>query len=291
MVMRPDAFDITTPRGDQSPRSGDDEIRRIKEYTQNAWNDIHQSEGVGVQRRAGFFTDLTATGAVNGNLVGDVTGNVTGNASSATALETPREIGGVSFDGSANIDLPGVNMIGNQSTTGNAATATAWATPITFNLTGPVTGTAMIDGSGPVSIATTLTSTVTTGQTFTGQQTFSGGVSMASALTFTEAGSIALPDDSVDSQHIVDGAVDNVHISGMAASKLTGNFPAINAGTNNITTTGTITGNSVVIGGITFTVASGFTTISNGATVLARMSNSSGDVEFRGNVTANSDFS
>ena len=47
-------------------------------------------------------------------------------ASVATAakLTTARTIGGVSFDGSANIDLPGVNATGNQNTTGNAATAT-----------------------------------------------------------------------------------------------------------------------------------------------------------------------
>ena len=48
----------------------------------------------------------------------------TGNANTATTLETARTIGGVSFNGSANINLPGVNTTGNQSTTGNAATAT-----------------------------------------------------------------------------------------------------------------------------------------------------------------------
>ena len=36
---------------------------------------------------------------------GDLTGNVTGNADTATALETAREINGVSFDGTANITL------------------------------------------------------------------------------------------------------------------------------------------------------------------------------------------
>ena len=51
----------------------------------------------------------------------------TGNAATATVLATARTIGGVSFNGSANIDLPGVNTVGNQNTTGNAATATALA--------------------------------------------------------------------------------------------------------------------------------------------------------------------
>ena len=46
------------------------------------------------------------------------TGNLVGNASTITTLETARTIGGVSFDGSANINLPGVNQEGNQDTTG-----------------------------------------------------------------------------------------------------------------------------------------------------------------------------
>ena len=50
---------------------------------------------------------------------GPLTGNVTGNADTATTLQTARTIGGVSFNGSANIDLPGVNTSGNQSTTGD----------------------------------------------------------------------------------------------------------------------------------------------------------------------------
>ena len=63
-----------------------------------------------------------------GNVVGNVTGDVTGNAATATALETARNIGGVSFDGTTDINLPGVNQDGNQNTSGNAATATALET-------------------------------------------------------------------------------------------------------------------------------------------------------------------
>lgn len=51
-------------------------------------------------------------------------GSITGNAATATKLQTARTIGGVSFDGTANINLPGVNTTGNQNTTGNAASAT-----------------------------------------------------------------------------------------------------------------------------------------------------------------------
>ncbi|HID9068061.1 TPA: tail fiber protein [Enterobacter kobei] len=55
-----------------------------------------------------------------------------GNAVSATKLQTSRTIGGVAFDGTANINLPGVNTGGNQSTTGNAASATKLQTARTI---------------------------------------------------------------------------------------------------------------------------------------------------------------
>jgi len=45
-------------------------------------------------------------------------------AETAARLSTTRSIGGVNFDGSGNINLPGVNSTGNQNTSGNAATAT-----------------------------------------------------------------------------------------------------------------------------------------------------------------------
>ena len=66
----------------------------------------------------------SGTDGTDATFTGDVTGNLSGNAATATALETARTIGGVSFDGTANIDLPGVNTAGNQNTSGNAATTT-----------------------------------------------------------------------------------------------------------------------------------------------------------------------
>ena len=76
-------------------------------------------------------TDVLS-GTFSGNITGNVTGNTsgssgscTGNAATATALETARNIGGVSFDGTGNINLPGVNTAGNQNTSGTAAVATA----------------------------------------------------------------------------------------------------------------------------------------------------------------------
>lgn len=87
-------------------------------------------------------TFAQVTGSVLGNVVGNVTGNltgaVTGNASTATtaaALTTARNIGGVSFNGSADINLPGVNATGNQNTSGTAATASYVAFANVENLT------------------------------------------------------------------------------------------------------------------------------------------------------------
>ncbi len=59
-------------------------------------------------------------------VVGTLNQDTTG---SAATLTTARTIGGVSFNGSANIDLPGVNSVGNQNTTGTAATVTTAAQP------------------------------------------------------------------------------------------------------------------------------------------------------------------
>ena len=102
---------------------------------------------------SGNFNAGTITAALTGN----VTGDVSGNAGTATILQTARTIGGVSFNGSANINLPGVNTAGNQNTSGNAATATKWATGRTISLTGDVTGTSgSFDGSGNLSFATTI---------------------------------------------------------------------------------------------------------------------------------------
>ncbi|HFF2798031.1 TPA: tail fiber domain-containing protein [Escherichia coli] len=81
------------------------------------------------------------------NASGGITGSLSGNASTATKLQTARTIGGVAFDGSANINLPGVNTAGNQNTTGNAATATKLQTARNIN-------GVKFDGSGDININT-----------------------------------------------------------------------------------------------------------------------------------------
>ena len=88
-------------------------------------------------------------------------------------LKNARTIGGVSFDGTANINLPGVNAAGNQNTTGNADTATKIASITNTNivqlagdqtLTGTKTFSETIVGSVNGNSATTSETTITSGQ-------------------------------------------------------------------------------------------------------------------------------
>ena len=114
-------------------------------------------------------TTITANTGFTGDLTGDVTGDVTGTATTATnavQLQTARNIGGVSFNGTADINLPGVNATGNQDTTGNAATATALANPRTI-------GGVSFNGTGNINLP---------GVNATGNQDTSGNAATATAL-------------------------------------------------------------------------------------------------------------
>ena len=73
-------------------------------------------------------------------------------ATYAMKLKSNPSIGGVQFPGTANIDLPGVNIAGNQDTTGNAASATKLATARTI-------GGTSFDGTGNI-VPATATNTV-----------------------------------------------------------------------------------------------------------------------------------
>ena len=120
-------------------------------FAQNATG-INTSTNVGIGTTTATSA-LTVTGS--GKFTGIVTattfsGALTGNASSATALQTGREIGGVIFDGTGDINLPGVNAAGNQDTSGTAAYATLAA-----NASG-LTGTPSISVS-VVSASSTIT--------------------------------------------------------------------------------------------------------------------------------------
>ena len=140
-----------------------------------------------------FIPDATNTSEVFSGTAGDIQatnfrGALIGNATTATTLQTARTIGGVSFNGSANINLPGVNTTGNQNTTGSAATLT---TARAIQVSGAVTGTANFDGSAAINIVTTATADPTL--TLAGDATGSA--------TFTNLGNATLTVAIVDNSH------------------------------------------------------------------------------------------
>ena len=91
------------------------------------WSNFDGVTGITTTKKVKIQNDLevtgvtTSTGGFEGNLEGNVTGTVSGNAGSATVLAASRNIGGVAFNGSGDINLPGVNQAGNQNTSGTAA--------------------------------------------------------------------------------------------------------------------------------------------------------------------------
>ena len=201
--------------------------------------------GINIGQAVETTSDVTfnsVAAALTGNVTGNVTGDVTGNAGTATALETARNIGGVSFDGTASINLPGVNTTGNQDTTGNAATATAWETGRTISLTGDVTGSVTgVDGTGNASIATTIAAnSVALGTDTTGD--YVSTVTSGNYLTGGTTGECSTPTLNVD-------ATPTNTASKVVARDASGNFSAGTITVANVTVSGTVDGRDVSVDG------------------------------------------
>ena len=187
---------------------------------------------------------------VFGNLTGDVTGNIsgssgstTGNSATTTALANARNIGGVSFDGTANINLPGVNASGNQDTSGNAATATLLATARSI-------GGVSFNGSADINLP---------GVNAEGDQNTTGNAATATtAAAWTTARTLSFTGD-VTGTGSVDGSGDVATALTIAANSValgtdtTGNYMAQVSGGDGITvshsqgegSTATITGTAI----------------------------------------------
>ena len=166
------------------------------------------------------------TGFTSAALSGDVTMANTGAVTvgtlnqstlgSAATLTTPRTIGGVNFNGSAPIDLPGVNVAGNQATSGLAATATlaveaTSVTAVANNSANETVYPTFVDGAtGTQGLetdtglnynpSTGLLSAV--GLTLSGDLTVNGTNTIINSTTLTvddkniEMGSVATPSDT-----------------------------------------------------------------------------------------------
>ena len=128
--------------------------------------------------------------------------SISGNASTATTLQNARNIGGISFNGSANITLPGVDSIGNQDTSGKAATATALATARNI-------GGVSFDGSAGIDLP---------GVNSTGNQDTSGKAATATALaTARNIGGVAFDGTAgIDLPGV--NSTGNQNTSGLAAT-------------------------------------------------------------------------
>tara|TARA_R100001591_G_scaffold43624_1_gene54733 strand:- start:132 stop:2114 length:1983 start_codon:yes stop_codon:yes gene_type:complete len=166
-------------------------------------------------------------------------------ASTAATLATARNIGGVSFNGSANIDLPGVNSSGNQDTSGNAATATTLETART------IAGVSF-DGSANISLNNNA---ITNG----------AGYITGSSLNASNLSSGTIPDARFPSTL---PAVDGSNLTGISAGATGGGSDEIfYENGQNVTTNYTITngknamsaGPITIDSGVTVTVGAGET--------------------------------
>ena len=153
----------------------------------SALTGIAVTDNIRTNTNATFLQNVNVSGTTTattfiGNLTGNVTGDASGNAGTATKLATARTIGGVSFDGSANVNLPGVNADGNQDTTGNAATSTlaVSAQGLTGSPSITITNVNAVDAiiSGNLSVAGTITSLDQNDISVTGIMTASAGVDL-----------------------------------------------------------------------------------------------------------------
>jgi len=220
-----------------------------------------------INANGGVTGDLT--GDVTGDLTGDVTGNVTGNvsgtsgsttgnAATATKLATARTIGGVSFDGSANINLPGVNASGNQDTSGNASTATVATNA--QGLTGtPNVAVGNITVTGDLTVEGTTNSQTSTDTTVTGILTATslnvGSTATGIGVTLNQGGGvysgiITASSFTGDGSGLTGVAsTDNINTSTpatMASINATGIVTASGGFVGNVT--GTLTGASAIVG-------------------------------------------
>ena len=198
----------------------------------------------------------TITGTFVGNITGNVTGNTsgsagscTGNAATATALATARAIGGVNFDGTAAIDLPGVNTAGNQNTSGTAAGLTG-----TPNITVGVVTAASLDISGNVDIDGTLETDALTIDGVSLAETIADTVG-AMVGSNTETGITVTYNDSDNTLDFVVGTLNQSTTGNAATATALATARAINGvnfdGTADITVTaaaGTLSGNTLASG-------------------------------------------
>jgi microcompartment protein CcmK/EutM len=221
----------------------------------------------------------TTTGFSYGNLklgtiIGALTGDVTGNASTATILATTRSIGGVNFNGSANINLPGVNSAGNQNTSGSAATLTTARTigGVSFN------GSANINLPGVNSAGNQSTSGLAATATLAADATTLATARTIGGVSFDGSANINLPGVNTAGNQATSGlaatatvlatprAINGVNFNGSAPITVTAAAGTLSGDTLN---SGVTASSLDRVGALsTGTIAAGFGNIDNGSSTL-----------------------
>ena len=205
------------------------------------------ADTIGTMVTSNTETGITVTYDDNDNtldfVVGTLNQNTTGNAATATTLETARTIGGVSFDGSANINLPGVNASGNQDTSGTAAIATT--VTITDNESTNENNAIIFTAGGDVdggNIGLESDGTLTYNPS-TGKITATGFIG---ALTGNVTGNLA-GTVSTATQNSITTATGLVSVGALNSGSITSGFTSIDVGAGAITTTGLISGGNLAV--------------------------------------------
>jgi hypothetical protein len=222
--------------------------------------------GVGISSVGNIHASgiITAT-----SFVGSFSGNVTTAtlADAAVKLQTARTIGGLSFDGTANIDLPGVNISGNQNTSGNASGLQNNPNVTITTLT--ALGNANIDGNLNVVGNSVLGNNSADNLTVNAQSSFNStitGVSGQNKIPSLYSNMGALPNPST-----YHGMFAHVHSTGRGYfSHAGGWYELVNKETNGTVGTGTETYN---VGGIAATSLSIGTAIPSNPIHLRSTSN------------------
>ena len=172
-----------------------------------------------------FSGNITATLPATTGTIALTSSDITGNAATATALATARTIHGVSFDGTANIDLSEVvqdtvgAMFSSNTETGIAATYE--------------------DGDGTIDLV------------------IGNDVIVNSMIADDAVANAQIADDAIDSAQIADGAIDTVHIADdqVTGDKLANDITIANNLTfaGNLAVTGTTTQTGSVVSDSNFT--------------------------------------
>ena len=223
---------------------------------------FQDDEGVRLYFNGGEKLTTTNEGIIVNGIATATTfsGALDGNAGTATSLATARNIGGVSFDGTSDIDLPGVNQAGNQNTSGTAAGLSD-----SPNITvGTIVGTALtVSGIA----------TVTGDFNVTGAATFTSG-EFTGVQSLIIADTIAHKGDTNTKIRFAGGDTITAETSGLERLRIT------SAGDVGINSTAPETKLDVVVGSVNRTWTPGSSVVSmferNGSSLITIVGNASG---------------